>query len=226
MIHAMEAPAKRRPTLAALVDLAVQLDRDRALLRACAASAIGRSASNMPTWRIAQCARALAWLGAVQQGESNAGPSVGGWVHAAEVVLVIIGLIVGAGAATGVFYYDGTRPVNVIHVLAVFVFLQLATVGLTLIAALPTRWMRWLPGMQALQETLWLISPGRLGALLLRRLPSRHRERVQQLLGHARAHQQTYREVQQWSILKWSQSFGVAFNVAALATAHLTDRVQ
>ncbi|MFW6059799.1 MAG: DUF2868 domain-containing protein [Phycisphaeraceae bacterium] len=214
----MDASGTERPTLAALVELAAQLDRDDGLppaQRRQRDRAIGRQFEALADRPVTQ---ALGWLHA-RRTEGDLDTTAGRWVHGAAVVIVLLGLLLGAGVAAGVFYYDGTRPVNVIHVLAVFVFLQLLTVILTLLAALPAGVTRWLPGIRALQRTLWLISPGRIGKVLARWLPQRYRAQVDELLGHAHRHGALYRDVQQWAILTWSQSFAVAFNVAALAMA-------
>lgn len=205
--------------MAALVDLAVRLDRDRSAPepeRRQRDRKIGQQLAPLAARPVAQT---LAWLDALRRESEERESAAARWVHGASVALVLVGLLVGAAVAGGVFYYDGTRPVNVIHVLAVFVFLQLVTVLLTLLAALPARVTHWLPGMHALQQTLWLLSPGRLAGLMTRWLPQPDREQAQQLIGHARAHGALYRGVRQWAILTWAQSFAVAFNVAALATA-------
>ena len=64
---------------------------------------------------------------------------------------------------------------NVVHVLAVFVGLQL----LLLVLFVPAVLLRWLfrliPGDAAVQESLQLLSPARLQGAIARLLPQRHR---------------------------------------------------
>jgi len=118
-----------------------------------------------------------------------------------------------------VFFYDGTHPVNVIHVLAAFVAVQLVLVLLFVVSRLPRGVTRFVPGMQTVQESLGLFSPGRLQRLMARYLPQSYRETAASLLGRGRAHQRLYGHVDRWVIAHSSQIFALAFNVGAVAGA-------
>lgn len=135
------------------------------------------------------------------------------------VVLSLIGVLLGSATAAAVFYYDGTRPVNVVRVLAVFVGLQLILMLLWLIVVLPAQVTRYLPGFVGLQEMLRLFSPGRLPSLVARFLPQAMRQRLQQSLGDGRSHQRIYASVQKWAVMLLSQGFAAAFHVGALGGA-------
>jgi hypothetical protein len=135
------------------------------------------------------------------------------------VVLSLIGVLLGWATAAAVFYYDGTRPVNVVRVLAVFVGLQLILMLLWLIVVLPAQVTRYVPGFVGLQEMLRLFSPGRLSSLAARYLPQAMRQGVQQVSGGGRSHQRIYASVQKWAAMLWSQGFAAAFHLGALGGA-------
>ncbi len=165
-------------------------------------------------------ARVSAWLDGLREGP---GPTPGERALRAQrvlrTVLALAGLFVGAGTALAVFAYDGTHPVNVVQVLAVFVALQLATLVATALIALPESWRRRVPGLAALQDVLRLVSPGRAAPALRRILGAQQREAFERAAGLARRHQRLYGDAQKWALLVGSQLFAVAFHVAALATA-------
>ena len=135
----------------------------------------------------------------------------------AGVALTVLGLLLGAGVALGVFYYDGQKPVNVVAALGVFVFFQAATLLLAVLAALPAGALSRLPGLGALPEVLRLASPGRLAFVLARFMPQDMREALSSAMGRSGAHRRVYGRVQLWAVLRWSQLFAFAFNLAAAA---------
>jgi hypothetical protein len=210
-----------RVDLARVVDLAAALDadgrsdlaalrqRDRAIGRELAARAGDATA------------RVAAWLDA----RRAAGPSDGERARAAQRVLRTLlgglGAALGATTAFAVFAYDGARPVNVMHVLAVFVALQFALIGATAVLALPESWRRRVPGLAALQDVLRLASPGRWQPALRRVLLPAQREALDRAIGLARRHQRLYGDAQKWALLVASQIFAVSFHAAALAIAAL-----
>lgn len=134
----------------------------------------------------------------------------------AGLILVVIGLLSGVALASGVFYYDGNAPVNVVAVLGVFVGLQGILLMLAVLAALPRGCFRWLPGMAGVQEALRLASPGRLALLSSRLLPQDMREALSASIGRSGAHQRVYASVQFWVVLRWSQLYALAVNLAAV----------
>jgi len=121
--------------------------------------------------------------------------------------------VLGYGVARAVLYYDGSQPVNVVHVLAVFVALQVLTLALFVIGALPAR------GGGGLPEALRRLGPGRWVAGMTRLLPADTREALERMTGRGGAHGTLYGRVQKWQLLTWSQAFALAFNVGAIAGA-------
>jgi len=210
-----------RIDLARVVDLAAALDadarrdpaelhrRDRAIGRELAARA------DDVTERVA------AWLDA----RRAPGFSDGERARAAQRVLRTLlggaGAALGAGTAFAVFAYDGSRPVNVMHVIAVFVGLQLVLLAGTIVLALPEAWRLRVPGLAALQDVLRLASPGRWLPALRRVLLPAQREALDRAIGIARRHQRLYGEAQKWGLLVASQIFAVSFHTAALVIAAL-----
>ncbi|MFI4859959.1 MAG: DUF2868 domain-containing protein [Phycisphaerales bacterium JB063] len=161
-------------------------------------------------------ARLRWWLEHAEDAEADA---VSDQVHSAMSLagfgLVLLGLLMGSGVALGVFVFDGERPVNVVAALGVFVFLQAATLVLAVLAVLPAGWTVWLPGFSSVQEALRRLSPGRLSFLIARLMPQGMREALAASIGRAGAHRRVYGRVQLWAVVRWSQLFAVAFNVAA-----------
>jgi hypothetical protein len=210
----------RRPSLSRLIDLASQLGEDAT--RSAAALRrrdrdVGLSvadASDGPDARIG------AWLDRLlDAGGPSAGERAARAQRGLAAILVVAGLLLGALPAAALFFYDGSYPVNVVRVLAVFVGLQLALLVATAILALPERWRRHVPGLAALQDALALASPGRWQAGLRRILPPAERAALDRAVGMARSHHRIYGNVQKWTLLLSSQAFAVAFHTGALAAA-------
>ena len=210
-----------RVDLARVVDLAAALDADAggdpAELRR-RDRTIGRDLSARAD---DATARVAAWLDVRRAG----GPSDGERARAAQRVLRILlggaGAVLGAATAFAVFAYDGSRPVNVMHVLAVFAGLQLGLLSATAVLMLPEAWRRGVPGLAATQDVLRLASPGRWLPALRRVLLPAQREALDRAIGLAQRHQRLYGDVQKWALLVASQIFAVSFHTAALAVAAL-----
>jgi hypothetical protein len=211
----MADPNGATPTLERLVDVAAQLQRDRdrsgAELRA-RDRQIGRRLQG------GRRARALDWLDQVWGAEPRPGQTALAARLWLTTALVAIGLLLGAATARVVYDYDGSKPVNIIEVLAFFVGLQLLLVVLTAIAMLPAPWRRRVPGVSGLQDALGILSPGRWQAGLARILPQTQRDSLALVLGRGVSHGKLFGGVQQWAVLLGSQSFGLAFHTGALAT--------
>jgi hypothetical protein len=210
----------RRASLSRLIDLAAQLAQDAEqapdLLRR-RDRGLGRELAEASRGGIAGI---TAWLDRVRPaGADSPGDRVERAARALVAGLVVVGLAVGAGAAGALFTYDGRHPVNAVRVLALFVGVQLALLASTCVLCLPAGWRRRVPGLAALQDLLGLASPARLAAGLRRLLPGAGREEAARLVSLARRHQRLYADVQKWWMLSASQGFGVAFNLAAIATA-------
>ena len=213
----MTVEDKAQPLLADLVDLATQTKHDAEtdpVERMRRDRGIGQDLDHLKGQHHKQLSHWLQRVGEPQQLRY-------GWqaVQAQRLVtmiLVILGLIVGWAAALTVFHYDGSRPVNVVHVLAVFVALPLALLAFFVLATLPREFMRLIPGAAGLQETLGLLSPGRINTLIVRMLPQTWRLALQRATGQTQAHRRLYGRVQKWAVFHWSQSFSVAFHLGSL----------
>lgn len=214
----MTDPMPQPSRLAALVDLVLQFRDDESLpaleLRR-RDRAIGRDLADL---RAHPREQIQAWLGRVRaQGTGSPGLRVARVHAASSLVLALVGLALGWAAATTVFHYDGSHPVNVIRVLAVFVFAQLALLLFLGILLAPPSISGRLPGMRGLQDLLSLLSPGRLIRLGGRFLPPAFRSWLEESAGRGQAHQRLFGGVQQWTMLAASQGFAAAFNLGALA---------
>jgi hypothetical protein len=126
--------------------------------------------------------------------------------------MIAIGASVGVGVALAAFHYDGTRPVNVVTLLAVLVVPQLVFLILTLLL-IP----RGIPGLRAIQDLLQTINPGALAATIYRKIASVPRD-VAPLFGWHPGRSAAVGRFAKWQLLFWSQSFAVAFNCAAIVT--------
>jgi len=217
-------PTPRPPQPADLIALAIAVDaddqrpRDEVRRRD---RAIGRA---LPTRRSSDAARVMAWLDAAHvraDGERR---------HAAALAqrgigfgLIALGLAMGWGVTTGLFYYDGGGRVNVLGILAVFVALQVVLIALTLVAALPREAVARVPvlgpAFDFVVDAARVLSPGRLYPLLAKLLPQAPREAIRELMGRGAAHHRVYGRVQKWVVVTWAQLFAVAFHVAAVWVA-------
>ncbi len=121
-------------------------------------------------------------------------------VGAFQTLLAIAGILLGASLSLGLLHYSGEHPVNVLNALAALVGTQLVLLLFLLLALIPKR-----------------RSHGFLRALL-RKLVSRAMhdaapERLRVLEERLDAH----RGLLRWLLVRAAQTFGVAFNLAALA---------
>ncbi len=130
-----------------------------------------------------------------------------------STLMVCVGAIFGVGVALTAFHYDGTRPVNVVTVLAALVVLPSVLLLLTLLL-IPGR----IGGLRAIQNTLAAINPGALAAALFRRL-ARPSQTLAPLFGWHQGRSAAARRFGKWQVLYWSQAAAVAFFVGAIATA-------
>lgn len=162
--------------------------------------------------------RVRAWRAKLSQDSAAAiGSSLGHRLERSRYVIgllmLILGALAGAGAASAVFHYDGTWPVNVVTVLAVLVLLQVALVILTLIVMLPR-----VPGLHWLQGLIGNLNPGAFIAAIYKRIARVEAERADLLVWPA-ARGPAAARFARWQMLAWSQIGAIGFNIAALATA-------
>ena len=204
-----ESPSK--PTVGTLIDLAVQVDRDEAEQDAALRRrdrAIGQELGAAAEPTAAQVPGLITgWLAALREAPRRGGDAL----TLLTVAAAAIGLLLGYSSAMGLFYYDGSSPVNVVPIVAVYVGLQAVTLLIFGLATLP----QGVPGAEGLRS----LSPGRLVGLIARWLPGKQRDAWARIVGKAGRHQLVYGRVQKWQVLTWSQTIALAFNLAAVAGA-------
>lgn len=203
-------------TLAELVDVEVQLARDRGA-DPVALEARDRRLLPRPPATTSRAAVLQRWVAALREqdpGRTRAGRTVASALRTVRGVLVVVGLALGWGTATSVLQFTGGHPVNVWDFLLVFVGLQLLLLLLLLASfVLPASD----PG-----APVFGLTRGAVGALY-RRLVARGfrgEARVEEwrAVWHTlRGRRSLYHAVEPWALLGLTQSFAVAFNLAALA---------
>ena len=213
-----------QPRLGDLLDLAQQLRRDADASGASLRHRDRRIGQELAGLKHRPVPQLLAWLAQVRRQNDELrdefrGDRVNVLHRLGLLILGVAGLLAGWAAAAVVFRYDGTHPVNVIHVLAVFVLLQLVTLLGFGISLLPPSVTRFLPGLSTVQDALGLLSPGKLQRFLTRYLPQSYRETVASLLGRGRAHYRLYATLDRWVVAHSSQIFAVMFNLGAVVSA-------
>ena len=202
------------------MDLAVQLQRDADEPQAALHQRDRLLLSGLPHLPASPRERVRLWLDQMRAaGSELPGGRVSAGYRLLLLALGLLGVFIGGIVASVVFHYDGVRPVNVVHVLAVFVVAQLALLALVGVVMLPASWLRQVPGALAVQESLALLSPGQAIRLLRRRLPGRLREAVAEQRRRVFPYHASFEPVWKWAVLVAAQMFAVAFNVGALATS-------
>lgn len=206
--------------LADLVDLAVQLQRDAGEPQAALHQRDRALVSELRQLPAEPRGRLRLWLEQMRAaGHELPGRRVGTGYRLLLPVLALLGAIIGGGAASVVFHYDGMRPVNVVHVLAVFVAAQLALLLLLGVVMLPASWLRWIPGALSVQEALAALSPGQAIHLLRRRLPGRVQDVVAERVRKVISYHVPFEAVWKWAAILAAQGFALGFNLGALATS-------
>lgn len=164
----------------------------------------------------------LGWLARMRQREPDLpGETAVRALNAVSVLSVALGLLFGSAAAVTVFAYTGDHPVNVIHVLGVFVFIPIVLLAVLLVAVLPGTWLQAIPGAGAVHDLAGLLSPARLIPLLSNVLPREMRQAFQQSMARLKGFDRLYGRIRLWLLITLSQRFAVAFFVAAIAQALL-----
>ncbi len=135
--------------------------------------------------------------------------------HMAVVLLMLLGLCIGGGTAAAAFYYDGRHPINILPILAIFVFLPVVMLLPLLLALLPSAWVNALPLLSSLNASRAMILTGIMG-MITQVLPQPYREALQEAAGRQEAYRRVYGRMQKWMLLSWSQTFTLAFVLGAL----------
>ncbi|HLU40210.1 MAG TPA: DUF2868 domain-containing protein [Planctomycetota bacterium] len=205
--------------LARLVDFEVQLHRDEETARAGGESTLqARDArlgseiadelgldprgarARLRAERALRARVAEAWLLRVRGQEPGEGERTARALRLAGILLVVVALLAGAGAARAALAYDGREPVNVLVFLGVLVVPQIALFVLMLWAMLRGR-------------------QGLLGAALTALANARFLRRgAAATLGAIGARLRMHAQVERWTTIRLAQRAAVAFNVGALAT--------
>jgi len=173
-------------------------------------------ATAVPT-RASTSKRVKAWIEAVLDSEDRVLlHRVDQALRGLSFVLTVLGLIAGTGVAAAVFRYDGSRPIDLLPTLAVFVVMPLLLWLGFLVSALPAGALRAIPLLRELQENLLALASA-LASALLRALPAETRHTLTRTFGEGRAHQRVFGRVQKWMLLGELQRFAVAFHVGAIA---------
>lgn len=124
-----------------------------------------------------------------------------------SLLVGIFGFLSGLAIIVTVFQYDGSHPINVVTLIAVFGILQIVLIMLSLLMLLP--------GQNSMGSILTAINPGAiLSALMQGRFADRYAGfdffsgKQVQVLSRARFFR--------WLLFSWSQLMGLAFNMGAL----------
>jgi hypothetical protein len=136
----------------------------------------------------------------------SAGAKFESAVGAFQTLLAAAGLLLGGSLSLGLLHYSGENPVNILNVLAALVGTQLLLLLLLLLALLPRRRSR---GGGPIHGFL----RGLLRKLVGRAMHGAAPERLRVLEERLDAH----RGLLRWVLVRAAQTFGVAFNLAALA---------
>jgi hypothetical protein len=168
-------------------------------------------------------AKVRAWLGALppDDGPAPQAPALAARLaHGRSLVtllMIALGAAAGAPVAAAVLHYDGEYPVNVVTVLAVLVGVQLLLVAATVLTMSLSRL-----APRAVRSLFGRLSVAGVVADLYRR----HIEpdsvlgrTAASLFGRDAGGAPAAARFSRWQWLTWSQTAGVAFNVAALAVA-------
>ena len=205
--------------LAYVVDLLVQLRRDA---ESAEPELHRRDRALMPEGsRALQQPRLLMrWLDQLRGAGYWFPGSVVATVFRAQLLgLGVVGMGMGWFVTAALFAYDGSRPVNVVHVLAVLVGVQLVLLLLLGLVSVP-RWMsQWVPGFRIVQDLLAWLSPGQITHWLAKRLPEPLRAPAMGRGGLGWGKDPWPTRILKWAAMVSAQSFGVTFNVGALAAA-------
>ncbi len=203
-------------TLADLIDLEVQLARDR---DADPAAVEARDRSLLPPEEPGGDRRALIgrWVEELREkerGEAHPGRAIATAVGAVRAALALAGLVLGWSAATALLRYTGREPVNVWDFLLVFVGLQLLLLALLLASFFLPLAAVGAPVAGLFRSAVAAIYP-RLASRGLA-WTGRHAAEWRTLWHRLRSRRSLYHRVEPWVVLGLTQSFGVAFNAGAI----------
>lgn len=161
------------------------------------------------------------WLKAVAQTpDATVGPGarVMTVYRVVGYLLALTGLLSGSAAASAILHYDGTQPVNLVHVLAVFVIAQLGLCLLSILAMLPSRLFSAGAGFGPLHETLRNLCHRRSGLNRAFGAVNRNAASLEGAAARLSSWSAVYGEVERWLLLSLTQRVGFFFNLGVLIT--------
>lgn len=222
------AETHSRPGLAELIDLEtglLQLDGHRAAAVAAGRAALDRRglapvaarlrAETDAAWR---WELASAWLQRLRaSGTPLPGAACVRSLRTAGRLLQLLGILLGATAASATLAYDGTAPVNLWNFLGIFVLLQILLFAL-LLFSLGAGAARGRAVLSATQRALVGLARGNTTRKLLGFAPEAWRESWQELARHRVAlatRRPLYAEAERWALFQSAQAIGVGFHLAA-----------
>jgi hypothetical protein len=217
-----------RPGLAELIDLEsglLQLEQHRASAAAAGreyceqhgmqAVAARQRAESDPAWR---WGLAAAWLQRLRAGGTALpGETVAGGLRTASRVLQLLGILLGAGAASATLAYDGTAPVNLWNFLGLFVLLQILLFAVLLIG-LGAGAARGRAVLSATQRVLLGFARAPLTRRLLGFAPESWRaswSSMAQQHDALASRRPLYRDAERWVLFRSAQAIGIGFHLAA-----------
>lgn len=211
---------RSRPELADIIALARALEQDERRPAGEIKPWEGEVARALPIGGEKREQMALAWLDAYQREDEAVGSvhrRAETALHLTGFVVIVIGLLLGWGATLGAFYFDGSGRVNAVLVLALLVVIPAVLLLPFAIAAMPADVIARIPGAGLLAAIARGASAGRLALFAWRLFPRELRDTLALLSGRMEKHRRLYATLQKWALLRWSQLFAVAFQIAALA---------
>ncbi len=217
----MRANVRKRLNLAQLIDLEIQLSKDREkdpveIRRR--DREIGRSLSIADQRRETVFKQ---WLARVQpQREKTAGQVTETGYRWLLILFLLIGVLAGFTTMRAVLDYDGSTPINVVNVWAVIIVPQWIFLFFFALNLLPQAIRKWIPGIGEIYSSIrefgfWL---ARLGTKGVEQISSEKKVTLWQELNRFRQSKRLYRNLERWLIVSITQRFGVAFNVTAILT--------
>jgi hypothetical protein len=217
----MPAKERKKLKLAELIDLEVQLikdrERDPVEIRRRDRD-IGRSLKITDQSRETIFRQ---WLQRVRpRNEKTAGQLAETGYRWLLILFILIGSLAGYSTMRAVLDYDGSTPINVVNVWAVVIVPQWIFLLFFLLNQLPQSVRKWLPGVGeiygSIREFGFLLA--RLGAKGIEQNPSEKKMTLWQELRRFKRSKKLYRNLERWLVVSVTQRFGVAFNVAAILT--------
>ena len=191
MVLAMPRRRRSQPEIADIVALAHALDRDGQRSAIDLAEREKRFAPDFPHTTEDPLTLGLAWLDAVE-GEDDTvrvlHQRADTALHLTGFFIVLAGVLLGATATLGAFYFDGSGRVNAVSVLAVLVAVPALFILPFAVAALPARIAERVPGVSLVTALAGIFSPGRLAPFVWRMFPRDLRESMSLISRNGRSY--------------------------------------